>query len=110
MALLLVAGPALATARELVFVATVTKGRGYRAARWRETEAVRMAVLRQGPFAGDGIIYSDAPDVLSLYSGRPVRYLPEEAADLAELREGSIVLVGVNPTLPNRIDPAGGLR
>ncbi len=114
MALLLVAGPALVTARDLVFVATVTKGRGYRAARWRETEAVRMAVLRQGPFAGDGIIYSDAPDVLYLYSGRPVRYLPEEgpeeAADLAELREGSIVLVGVNPALPNRIDPAGGLR
>jgi hypothetical protein len=107
MALLLVAGPALVTVRDLVHVTIVTKGRGYRAARWREAEAVRMAALGQGPFAGEGIIYSDAPDVLSLYSGRPVRYLPEEGTDLAKLREGSIVLVGVNPTLPNLIDPAG---
>lgn len=107
MALLLVAGPALVTARDLVYVTTVTQGRGYRAARWRETEAVRMAALGQGPFSGEGIIYSDAPDVLYLYSGRPVRYLPEEGTNLAKLREGSIVLVGVNPTLPNLIDPTG---
>ena len=107
LALLLVAGPALVTVRDLAYVAKVTQGRGYRAARWRETEAVRMATLRQGPFAREGIIYSDAPDVLSLYSGRPVRYLPEEGADLARLREGSIVLVGLNPTLPDMIDPTG---
>ncbi len=107
MALLLVAGPALVTARDLVSAATVTKGRGYRAARWRETEAVRMAALGQGPFASDGILYSDAPDVLFLYSGRPVRYLPEEGGDLAALRGGAIVLVGLNQTLPDRIDPTG---
>lgn len=107
MALLLVAGPALVTVRNLAYVAKVTQGHGYRAARWRETEAVRMAALGQGPFAGEGIIYSDAPDVLSLYSGRPVRYLPEESTDLAQLREGSIVLVGLNPTLQNLIDPTG---
>ena len=104
---LLLAGPALVTARELAYSALVTKGRGYRAAKWRETEAVRMAALGQGPFARDGIIYSDAPDVLFLYSGRPVRYLPQEGSQLANLREGSIVLVGVNPTLPDLIDPAG---
>jgi hypothetical protein len=104
---LLVAGPALVTAREVAYAALVTKGRGYRAAKWRETEAVRMAALRQGPFAEDGITYSDAPDVLFLYSGRPVRYLPKESAALAEMREGSIVLVGVNPTFPDLIDPTG---
>lgn len=106
-ALLLVAGPALVTARDLVYAARVTEGRGFRAARWRDTEAVRMAALRQGPFAEPGIIYSDAPDVLALYSGRPVRYLPETEADLARIEEGSIVLVGRNPTLPNLIDPTG---
>lgn len=107
LALLLVAGPALVTARDLVHAAAVARGRGYRAARWREAEAVRMAAAGQGPFARDGIIYSDAPDVLYLYSGRPVRYLPREGSDLSELRGGSIVLVGVNPTLPGLIDPSG---
>jgi hypothetical protein len=107
LALLLVAGPALVTARDLVHATAVSRGRGYRAARWRETEAVRMAALGQGPFARGGILYSDAPDVLFLYSGRPVRYLPRSAAELAQLREGAIVLVGVNPTLPGLADPAG---
>jgi hypothetical protein len=109
-ALLLVASPALVTARDLASTVRVTRGRGYRAARWRETEAVRMAALHQGPFAasaGDGLLYSDAPDVLWLYSGRPVRYLPEEGTDPAVLRGGSIVLVGLNPTLPDRLDPTG---
>ena len=111
---LLIAGPALVTARELAYAALVTKGRGYRAAKWRETEAVRLAERGQGPFAGDGTLYSDAADLLSLYSGRPVRFLPAASTPPAELRRamadrGSAIVL-VRPTLPGLLGREDLLR
>jgi hypothetical protein len=95
LAILLVAAPALVTARSVAYAALVTKGRGYRAARWRELDAVRLARQVQGT------LYSDAADVLFLDSGRPVRYLPEASAPVEELyrRSPTIVLTG-QPTRP----------
>jgi hypothetical protein len=103
LAVVLLAGPTLVTVRELAYAALVSKGRGYRAARWRETEAIRLAALRQGPFADGRTIYSDAADVLSFYSERPVRYLPRTLEEL-DRKDAVIVLAGMNPTLPGLID------
>jgi hypothetical protein len=113
-AVLLLGGPALVTARDLAYAAVVTKGRGYRAAKWRETEAVRLAVRGEGPFAGDGPLYSDAADLLYLYSGRPVRYLPEASTPPEELRRamqdrGSAIVL-VRPTLPGLLGREDLLR
>src|SRR5205814_2363284 len=105
--------PAMNTAREIAYTKFRTDGLGYRSAKWRDLEVGKAVQQETAPFTAGTRIYSDAADVLFLYSERTIYNLPPTAlgndralADLhksTSVSNGLIVFVLVNPTYPDQI-------
>jgi len=109
--------PLLGTVRQVTYIALRTQGSDYRAAKWRLSPTVQAVAQSGAPFAAGTRIYSNAPDVLWLYSDRSTHFLPSlaqgEATALADLHQvliaapSVIVYVRINATVGGMIqEPA----
>jgi hypothetical protein len=88
--------------RGIDYVTSVTGGQGFAASRWRNSETIATV----GKMAFPGPIYTNAPGLISVYTQKPTKTLPEKEtidkfADVIKQRNGTLVVMdSIDPLDP----------
>jgi len=110
--LALILFPALTVGRDAVYAKNKIGGLGYKAAKWRETDILQAAQHHSPPFGAGMKLYSNAADVLFLYSDQPTHYLfapdsdQQSAASFYNAIKGTpslIIFIHVNDTIQGQL-------